>query len=276
MLTVPKSESRPILNSVRLLLALTLVLTLLDCGGGETASGGGSPPGSNLPPPPGSPSPLLADNWQFNGKVGGREIGAALNITESTIAGAAHVFDNGAPHCYDFYQGISLSGSIDSQGNVSVSSSQSSGQVLTFTGILNSDRSSISLGNYAFRGGCASGDSGLLTGQKFKPVAGVYRGILNNPTPIALAANLTQSSKVSGNGFLLVSGTVTYTSPSCSEEFAITTSQLAGRFIQLYLAAKDGKTTWVYGNVNPEADQIELADYDGSCGGGGTGVLTRK
>jgi hypothetical protein len=162
-----------------------------------------------------------------------------------------------------------LSGTIDSQGNVSVTSSSWNSQVLTFTGVLDSARSSLSRGNYAFKGGCADGESGTITGVKFKPVTGSYSGNLSS---IAVAANLKQSPAITG-GFLQVTGTVTYSTPTCSEVFTITDSELSGQFIQLSLTAKDGTSTLVYGNMDSQASQLDLADYDGNCGGGGVGIL---
>jgi len=238
------------------------------CGAGGASNSTGS--GNSNPPPAVT---LIADNWQLGEPSAVRQIGAALNLTNSTITGAAHFLPEGSS-CFAPGQGVSLSGTIDPQGNVSVTSSPLSGQVLTFTGVLDSGRSSISLGNYNVKGGCANGESGPITGVKFKPVTGTYSGMLIN---VAVSADLTQSPDLVGTDFLHVNGTVIYSTPTCSEVFTITDSQLAGRFIQLSLAAKDGKSTTLYGNVDSEASQLDLVDYDdGGCGGGGAGTLKRQ
>jgi hypothetical protein len=222
-----------------------------------------------------------ADNWQFlltpdsSAVPLANDIEAILHLTSSQILGTAHIIAAGyvgSDPCYDLSQDIPLTGSIDSQGNIKVTSSSVNGQVLAFTGVLASDRASVSLGNYTFKGGCADGHSGLLTGIKFKPLVGVYAGTLDpGRNNVAVSANLTQSSGATGS--FQVNGTVTYTSPTCSEEFTITKSFLAGRVIDLSLTAKDGLTTFVYGNVDSLASQIALADVDGTCGGGGYGTL---
>ncbi len=255
------------------ILILLLTLTMTACGGAYSATntgaggnggiGGGGGTGGGA-----GTGTVIADNWQLVGPPAGRQIGAALNLTNSTITGSAHINDGGP--CYAIDQGVSLSGTIDPHGNVSVTSSSLSGQVLTFTGVLDSSRSSISLGNYAFTGGCADGESGALTGVKFIPVTGNYSGTLGS---IAVTANLTQSPSIVGTGSLHVTGTVTYSSPTCSEVFTITDSELAGEFIQLSLTATDGTSTTVYGRADSQASQLFLADYDGSCGGGGVGTL---
>lgn len=270
MLTRLKASFRPVTRSVCSFFALSLSFSMLvGCGGGGY--------NGNTPAAPGTSSPLPADNWNFTGTPATREIGAALHLSASAISGTAHVFDNGNAPCYDLHQSIPLSGTIDSQGNVSVTSPSVVGQVLSFTGVLSADRSSISSGNHAFTGGCAGGDSGSWTGVKFKPVTGAYGGTLASGSPVSASAKLTQSPTLGSDGFLHVNGTVTYTNPDCNEEFTITDSQLAGRFIQLTLTARDGSTTVVYGNVDSEASQIQLADYDGGCHGvGGVGFLTQE
>jgi thiol-disulfide isomerase/thioredoxin len=47
-------------------------------------------------------------------------------------------------------------------------------------------------------------------------------------------------------------------------------------YIDLNLTAKDGNTTSLYGNVDSLANQLELGDIDGTCGGGGYGTLIRQ
>jgi hypothetical protein len=261
-----------------LILLLTLIMTA--CGGAysSTNAGGGGGTGGGGTSGGGSTGTVIADNWQLVPPPTVApppvvvEIAAALNLTNSSITGTAYINDNGV--CYPPYQGISLSGTIDPQGNISVTSSSLKGQVLTFTGVLDSARSSISLGNYAFTGGCANGESGPLNGVKFKPVTGNYLGNLSSPIgSTAVTANLTQSPSIVGSGPFQVTGTVTYSSPACSEVFTITKSTLAGRYIQLALTAKDGTATDFSGSVDSQASQIGIADYTGGCGGGGFGTL---
>jgi hypothetical protein len=200
------------------------------------------------------------------------DIEAVLSLTPDKFVGTARII--GAA-CYNITDPIPLSGTIDPEGNIAVTSAAVRGQVLSFTGLLAPDRSSISLGNYAFKGGCGDGQSGLLTGVKFKPIGGVYSGSLTGSSAsIAVSADLTQSS-TDDAGFLGVKGTVTYTSSACTDEFGIASSELAGRSIQLRLSAKDGKATTVYGNVDPKATQLQLADYDGGCNNlYGVGILS--
>ena len=174
-------------------LGLFLVM-LVGCGGNV---------GDLVPIPiPTTPATTLpvADNWQFSLAPASsadtltRQIVAVLHITASKIVGIAHMDDSGNPNpCYLLAEDIPFSGSVDAGGNI-VASASAAGQVLTFTGILASDGSFISSGNYAFEGGCAAGHSGLLTGIKFKPVVGAYTGTLDpGGHNVVVSASLTQS-----------------------------------------------------------------------------------
>jgi hypothetical protein len=275
-------RSRFIMNPVSVLsLSALLTASLIGCGSGNQIA----PNSTTVSSPTATATPASpADNWEFlltpasSEVVLANDIEAIVRLTPDKFVGTARIiaaaYPNAGP-CYNIVDPIPLSGTIDAQGNLSVTSAAVRGQVLSFTGVLAPDRSSVSLGTYAFKGGCADGHSGLLTGVKFKPIAGVYAGTLTaTNSSIAVSSDLTQLS-ANPDGFIGVKGTVSYTSSGCTEEFTITQSQLAGRFIQLYLSAKDGTTTSVYGNVNSEGSQIELADYDGGCNGvGGVGVLS--
>lgn len=231
-------------------------------------------------------TPAPADNWQFlltpaaSEAPWATDIEAVLSLTPDEFVGTAHMIvgsDLNNVSCYIITDPIPLSGTIDTQGNILVTSAPVRGQVLSFTGVMTSDRSSISLGTYTFKGGCADGHSGTLTGLKFKTIGGVYTGTLTEPSAaIAVTADLNQSSTSDNFGFLEVKGTVSYTSPTCTDKFAVTTSQLAGRTIRLDLVSPtDGLATTVYGSVNAQVTQMSLADYEGGCNGlNGVGILS--
>src|ERR1017187_4435430 len=95
--------------------------------------------------------------------------------------------------------------------------------VLTFTGVLDFARSSISLGNYTFKGGCADGDSGALTGVRFKPVTGIYSGTLGDT---AVSADLTQSNLGQEDNWQL--GGAGSAFPQLGGELALTNSTISG------------------------------------------------
>jgi hypothetical protein len=276
MLEALRVRSRFITNSVWVLpLSVLLAASLVGCGNRMANQ-------ARIQP---VPIPLSkADNWQFllapasSDVPLASDIEAVLSLTPDKFVGTARIIGAGYPNsdpCYNIVDPIPLSGTIDAQGNISVKSAAVRGQVLSFTGVLAADRSSLSLGTYEFKGGCADGHSGLLTGVKFKPIGGIYNGTLTEPgASVAVSADLTQSINSDGGGFLEVKGTVNYTG-ACTEKFTVSSSELAGRFIQLQLGAEDGSKTTVYGNVDANGSKLQLADYEGGCNGfNGVGVLS--
>ena len=204
-------------NPVSVLLIL-LVVSLVGCGSGNQMAKNQNP----------TSSVSKLDNWQFllaaasSGAPLANEIEAVLNLTPDKFVGTARIMGAAYPNsgpCYNITDPIPLSGTIDAEGNIAVTSAAVRGQVLSFTGLLAPDRSSISLGNYAFKGGCGDGQSGLLTGVKFKPIGGVYSGSLTaTNSSIAVSSDLTQSTTRDNSGFLEVKGTVSYTSSGGSSE----------------------------------------------------------
>jgi len=216
----------------------------------------------------------LPGNWQFTG-LGSRQISASLNLNISTITGTAHIPFN-VSGCSDFFQPIPLTGTIDAQGNISVTSSVVDGSVLSFTGTLSPDHSSISGGRYSFRGGCVGGESGSLTGVRVSQVVGLYSGTMaGGPSgSVVVSALLTQSTITDVNGFFPVNGTVTISSSTCPASFTLYGSVMVGNVIYLYSNTGSG-LQGLSGTVDFGATQISLYDYLylGDCIAGASGTL---
>jgi hypothetical protein len=269
---MPNTEAAIVTGPMCVLLSL-LVVSLFGCGSSNQMANQNS-----------TSSGSKAENWQFlltpasSDVPLANDIEAVLILTPDKFVGTARIIGAAYPNsdpCYNIDDPIPLSGTIDAQGNVSVTSAAVRGQVLSLTGLLAPDRSSVSLGTYAFKGGCGDGQTGLLTGVKFKPIGGIYNGTLTETgASVAVSADLTQSTTRDGSGFLEVKGTVNYTG-ACTEKFTVSSSELAGRFIQLQLGAEDGSNTSVYGNVDANGSKLQLIDYEGGCNGfNGGGVLS--
>jgi hypothetical protein len=213
-------------------------------------------------------------NWQFTG-IGSRQISASLILTNTIITGTAHIFFNLAG-CSGFFQPIPLTGTIDAQDTISVKSSVVDGFVLSFSGTLAPDHSSISGGTYRFRGGCADGESGSLTGFQVSQVAGVYSGTMaGGPNgSVTVSALLTQSQGTDVDGFFPVSGTVTVASSACPASFTLYGSVMVGNVIYLYSNTGSG-LEGLSGTVDFGATQISLYDYLylGDCIAGASGTL---
>ncbi|MBZ5722897.1 MAG: hypothetical protein LAO03_21360 [Acidobacteriia bacterium] len=216
----------------------------------------------------------LPGNWQFTG-LGSRQISASLILTNTIITGTAHIFFNLAG-CSGFFQPIPLTGTINAQDNISVTSSVVDGSVLSFTGTLSPDHSSISGGTYRFRGGCVDGESGPLTGVQVSQVVGVYSGTMaGGPNgSVAVSALLTQSQSTDVNGFFPVNGTVAVASSACPASFSLYGAVVVGNVIYLYSNTGSG-LQGLSGTVDFGATQISLYDYLylGDCIAGASGTL---
>jgi hypothetical protein len=159
---------------------MSLSLTILvGCGGGNNFWGGssGGNGGQNSPPPS-----SFAENWHFDVSTSALTIDAALTLSSNSIVGVAHFQSyTAATDCPAFFDDLPLTGTINTQGQVSAKSSPVKGAVLSLTGTLAPDHASLSNGTYRFSGGCMSGVAGPLTGVKVKPLTGLYTGTMQWP-----------------------------------------------------------------------------------------------
>jgi hypothetical protein len=152
-----------------------------------------------------------------------------LTIQNGKITGSTGIDSS----CYALDQKISLTGTVDSQNNFTITSAAVIDQIVTWTATLSAAGDMISSGTYKFLGGCSDGITGQFTGNKVTTLTGKFIGKLTGGIdPIDVTANLTQQNAK-------LSGTVSYASVSCTEDFDITTSQAGGTGFQMDLVAKD-------------------------------------
>jgi hypothetical protein len=257
------------------LITILLSLVMMGCGSGPVATSTSTRPASAATPTP-IVTPNVSgpvDNW-FLTTTSGLQIAAAFHITNTTISGGLRISPNSP--CFPPEDVYYVSGTVDAQGFVSAKAQLDQG-TFSFSGYLNGTRSSLSAGRYFFENGCAQGDSGSLTAIKIPPVNGVYTGTLNSSiSSVAITATLNQLPEFgSGSLEVQVNGNIKFTSPTCTKDLPASGS-ISGTLIKL--AVFDGyQDSWVIGGrVNPDGTRMTIADYDGSCGGGGTGELVRQ
>ena len=130
------------------------------------------------------------------------------------VIGHTHV-DGSA--CFDFLLTIDFTGSINAQGQFTLTSSAFNGQTITITGTLSTDGQTITGGSFTISGGCANGDHGTLSGFALQGVFGAYQSNFTvNGNNIAVAVSLSANTSAP-SGLFPVSGTVTISnSGSCS------------------------------------------------------------
>src|ERR1019366_1065943 len=153
MVEALRVRSRFITNSVWVLpLSVLLAASLVGCGSGKRMANQ-----APIQPVPSS----KADNWQFllapasSDVPLASDIEAVLSLTPDKFVGTARIIGAGYPNsdpCYNIVDPIPLSGTIDAQRNISVTSGAVRGRVLSFPGILATDRSWVSLGTAGHSG----------------------------------------------------------------------------------------------------------------------------
>jgi hypothetical protein len=267
-------QSKTLMKSPYLSLALSLSLTILVGCGSSSKIGGGI--GGQIPPPP--PPTSFSESWHFDVSSSLLTIDAALTLSSNSIAGVAHFQSYAASSpCPAFFDDLPLSGTIDGQGHVSIKSSAVMGVVLSLNGVLASDRASLSNGSYQFTGGCVNGTTGPLTGVKVKPLTGLYAGTMQwSGNTVNMSAQLTQASQSDRDGFFGLSGTVTLEN-SCAETFTLNGASVVGSVVHLYSNTGTGLES-LTGVMDPEAQKVELADYlySDDCIVGAHGIVTRQ
>ena len=161
--------------------------------------------------------------------------------------------------------------------NLSVKSSPVSGLVLFLSGVLASDRASVSSGSYHFTGGCAAQETGTLAGVKVKPLTVLFSG---NPAIVReysqLSTQLTQATMSDQDGLFPLTGTVTLAN-MCDGAFTLNGASVVGEVVHLYSNSGTG-LDGLTGVTDSEAQQIELDDYlySDDCIAGAHGLVTRQ
>jgi hypothetical protein len=260
---------------LHLIVAVSLSVLLVGCGGGSQMGGGnnGGGIGQNTPP-----VTSFAESWHFASGSSSSSIEAALTLSSTTVVGVGHFqsFNTGSS-CPAFFDNFPLSGTIDGQGNLSVKSSPVSGLVLFLTGVLATDRASVSNGSYHFTGGCAASETSTLTGVKVKPLTGLFTGTMQGSgNSVSISTQLTQATTSDKDGLFSLTGTFAVAN-MCDETFTLNNASVVGDVVHLYSNTGSG-LEGLTGVADSEGQQIELDDYLflGDCIAGAHGIITRQ
>jgi hypothetical protein len=257
-----------------LVVSLSLPL-LVGCGGGVQMGGGNNGGGDGQPS---TPLGSFTESWHFAPPSNSSSIEAALTLSSVSVVGVGHFqsFSTSSP-CPSFFDNFPLSGTIDGQGNLSLKSSPGSGLVLFLSGVLASDRASVSSGSYHFTGGCAAAETGTLTGVKVKPLTGLFAGTMQGSgNTVSISTQLTQATTSDENGLFPLAGTFTVAN-MCDETFTLNGASVGGDAVHLYSNTGTGLEA-LTGVMDSGGQQIELNDYlySDDCIAGARGVVTRQ
>jgi hypothetical protein len=190
-------------------LAITLLAVMPGCGGG------------------GMTSIVQGNALMMNGNFGltatsqaGPNIfqlgGPFQTSSGGSVTGTMNI-DSSTSTCFDFFTGLTFTGTLGSSGQLSLTSSAQAGQVVNLTGHVSSDGMTISSGTYSITGGCAGGDHGTFSGFQVPLINGTYTGTFTSGgVTVNISVALSQGT---GNPFLL-GGTATFTNGAACALFS--------------------------------------------------------
>jgi hypothetical protein len=257
--------------------ALIFSFSLLGCAASN-------PPASN---PPASPAGVTG-NWEFTAAPG-YPMGAYLNASGSSVTGSAVMqmafpLDCSPACCggpFADFNG-SLTGTIDSSGNLKLTSAVSNGgPVFTMSGQV--ANGSLTNGTYTLTGGCPA--SGAFTGAEYPALNGTYAGTLTSKdtgNSFTISTNLAQTT-INSRGFLDVTSSATLSGYPCMSSATGATpldenSGILGNQFGVGMNGNQSGTTFsLSGSLSQDGRTIN-ASY--TVGGGsctldyGTGTLT--
>jgi hypothetical protein len=216
-----------------------LSLVVIGCGSGSSSS-------FQAPSPTPTPAPqpaLTAGNWtmQARSAVTNQTIfpDIVLVTTPTGVSGKAHITGSA---CFNFVtDAVSLTGTLNGPSLNITTDVPVNGQTITAT--LSGSATSLT-GTYTLNGGtCAPGDHGTLSARLLPPVDGTWKGTFTSTAvppapPFSVTAVLTQSNTPDPNGFLVITGTATFTGSTCfTSGTALATPTLSsGQALTLNLA----------------------------------------
>lgn len=167
-------------------------------------------------------------------------IGGSLTDANGQLTGVFHIDTS----CFGSYAtDIPYTGTLDSNNNLSITSSSVNGQILTLQGVLSSDGSTLSRGNFTVTGGCTGSIIGLTmsngpgseivtTGVRIPNLTDSWTTSTIAPfLGPAISEQLTQTSSPDAHGDYALTGTVIAQGSSC---FSQGTLQ-PGSFVSGYL-----------------------------------------
>lgn len=225
-------------------------------------------------------------------------VGGSIISNGGTVTGIVHVApttDIFGTGCFNLYDNVALSGTIDTNNNVTLTSASINGQVIAATLTVTPDGNAMQ-GTYTISGGCAGGDHGTIAGLRFPDVSGTWSGSVKSSTTNitqSLSGTLTQTTGANANGIFPISGTVNFPGSACftsAQTVAPSSTDLGsfalGGVVVLQLRTTDSVTNaqveiYVVAFITDHAAKtMSVAEYDvygGTCDGdyGTTGTLTR-
>lgn len=166
--------------------------------------------------------------------------------------------------------------------DLGIKTASTDGQYIQLSGTLNATSDQFT-GSYNVSGGCASGDAGTVSGQRYTALTGTYSGPIASTPMQTLSFDLLQNGLGNGNGQFVVTGTLNATGFSCFQTgtMGAADGDVSGNSFNLTFATNDasGANLSVAGTFDPAASTLTLDSVSvdkGVCAGSyGSATLTK-
>jgi hypothetical protein len=209
-------------------------------------------------------------------------IGGPLQSNSAgNVTATMHIDDPSS--CFALTTIPTFTGTINSQGQLTVTSNNVQSKVISVTATVSPDGKAITNGAYNITGtACAAGDHGTVTGFLVQPFTGTFSGSFSSSGGIAnVSANVVQSNAADANGLYQLTGSVAFSGTPCFTSATISSSGVAGVLMLLNLSANDGSAISFVGVASDGSAKnitgtFSISGGTGGCSGqSGTGTLTR-
>jgi len=221
---------------------------------------------------------LIATSTQTPFAGAANPLGIFLTAAGGTVSGIPWIQEafptvvcaTPTPQCEFPFEGVSgpMSGTIDANGNLVLSSVASSGTIFTITAMVGSN--GVMSGTYTITG-IPFPDQGTVSANMIGMLDGTYTGtVVSSETgaSMGMTTTLTQTATPDAMGFLRVTESATFTGSPCfttavMQGPAATYSGFLGNVLQVNLVAANNPDTFIVasGAVAPDAKTIQF-HYD--------------
>jgi len=174
-----------------------------------------------------STTPTLTGNWEFNTLYPGPAPQNIIYVGALTSQGTAISGVLRTNTCFAANQDIAFAGSLDAKGNLTLTSTNLSGNVVTLTATLGSTIGTLASGpgTLAITGStpCAPVTASIY-GNQFAPLTGTFTGTMTSTSSatVTAAATLTQSTTANSDGLFSESGTLNISAGAgCGDTFPV-------------------------------------------------------
>jgi hypothetical protein len=199
-------------------------------------------------------TPSLTGNWEFNTLYPGPSPQNIIYVGALTTQGTAISGVLRTNTCFSATQDIAFSGSLDAKGNLSLTSSNLSGNVVNLTATLGTSTGTVASGpgTLAITGStpCAPVTASIY-GNQFAPLTGTFAGTMSSTSSatVTATATLTQSTTANSDGLFTESGTLNISAGGgCGNTFPVS-GYFAGSPFSATLTSNSGPPATATFNV---------------------------